>query len=376
MNVALASLLKSSIVRVRTGRGEGTGFFVAQGLVLTCAHVISGRVGEAAVVHWRDRILRGTVLRQYPAEGPADGLFPYPDIGLVALDTPIDHPVVLLDTEPPALETRLHTRGFTTTWSPMPTEEPSTFTYAGSHDVEGGSLLKLVSGETVPGMSGGPLLDLSRGVVCGIVKTSRALDSDRGGWGIPMGAVAEYLPEVVEANRSAHADGSDWLDFASQLRGRASSDVVVDIGSITEMSRSGRPARVQFTVTNTSAARVKLSSIALDQIDAVRLDEPHNFFPEGLPQYFDLSAHLSPSTASQELLGLHHVLEPGETEGYHLKITADEGWRYRVRLRITWWVLGEADDRHVWTGGPIELSFRLVSTEQLLRAVRERRGKV
>jgi S1-C subfamily serine protease len=38
----LRHLLQQSTVSITTPNGQGTGFFVAPGLVLTCAHVIDG----------------------------------------------------------------------------------------------------------------------------------------------------------------------------------------------------------------------------------------------------------------------------------------------------------------------------------------------
>jgi hypothetical protein len=222
-------------------------------------------------------------------------------------------------------------------------------------------------------MSGSPLLDLTRGVVCGVLKTSRALDTDRGGWGVPARAVAEFLPEVIEANKDYLAADPRWSEAMRLVQPPEVDGLTLDIGSITEVSISGKPARVLFTLTNSSAARAKVPQITLELLAAERLIEPHFLRPEGLPDYYNLKAHLKPDQSSYELLDLDHVLEPGETEGYTLRVTADEGWRYRLRLKVAWWLLGR-EDKHVLQSEPFQLSFRIMSTDGLLEAIRLARG--
>jgi len=369
----VASLLKSVIVRIATGGGGGTGFFVAPDTVLTCAHVVKASSGDPVSVFWGGRILHGRVTTRYPGENPIDGPFPYPDLAVIEVPVGSGNLCAALDTRLPELDARLHSRGFTTTWSPLPTEEPSTFTYEGLHEIGDGALLKLSSGEAVPGMSGSPLLDLSRGVVCGVLKTSRALDTERGGWGVPARALAEFLPEIIEANEAFQAADPRWAEAMRLVKPPEADGLTLDIGSVTEVSISGRPARVLFTITNSSAARAKVPQITLELLTAERLIEPHYFRPEGLPQYYDLKAHLKPDQSRYELLDLDHVLEPGETEGYVLRVTADEGWSYWLRLRVAWWLLGH-EDKHVLDSEPFQLSFRIMSTDGLLEAVRLAKG--
>jgi len=208
----LPSLLKSAIVRIeRPDGGGGTGFFVAPGVVVSCAHVTRVGVGSTLSIRYLDRILPGTVVVQEPEEIPDDGLTPYPDVGVIALQDAPDHACALIDQELPALFTRLHTQGFTQTLSDEPRPESAGFTYVGPHDVPGGSLLKLIADEAVGGMSGGPLLDLTRRVVCGMLKTSREPGTDRGGWGVPISAVIDLRPDLVEANGAFHAVASPWV---------------------------------------------------------------------------------------------------------------------------------------------------------------------
>jgi len=117
----------------------------------------------------------------------------------------------------PALDGRLHARGYTGTWDPnRPSGEPVLFTFEGLHDIDGGGLLKLAAGEAVPGMSGGPLLDLATGRVCGVVKTTRDARAPRGGWAVPVRLLQERHPDVWAAHDRFHEDDRRWPAVAER----------------------------------------------------------------------------------------------------------------------------------------------------------------
>jgi len=91
------------VVRIDAG-GEfrGTGFFVAPGEVITCAHVVHGR-GEV-VVEWSGRRLPATVaaaVPDLPADDPAARFYPLPDVALLRLAETLHHPCVGLDLAEP-----------------------------------------------------------------------------------------------------------------------------------------------------------------------------------------------------------------------------------------------------------------------------------
>jgi tetratricopeptide (TPR) repeat protein len=213
----LTRLLAECTVRLggQDARG-GTGFFVAPGRVVTCAHVVEGRVGDQVEVFWGDQETTGRVVAQHPPARPAGGgTYPFPDLAVVAVGEWPGHSCVWLDQTVPELEARLHTRGFTQTFrAAQPTAEPATFTCDGLHEVEGGQLLKFSAGEAVPGMSGGPLLDLGTGRVCGIVKTSRDPADPRGGWAIPARVLWQLHPELQAAHDRLHAQDVRWRSLA------------------------------------------------------------------------------------------------------------------------------------------------------------------
>ncbi|WP_158920265.1 trypsin-like peptidase domain-containing protein [Streptomyces sp. NBRC 109706] len=237
----LAPLVAAATVRIHpppTGYAEGepppprgSGFFVAPEWVLTCAHVAlggdGGREGRREVgLTFRgvDRPVAGRVEWAEPEEPPPGGGFwPAPDLALVRL----------LDPPPPGPEgpgcvwlTERTARVFTR-------EEVAFFGFAevagsfvdmsGRCTIKGqmgaDGLLRLGNEDEFPaGVSGGPLVDLERGEVIGVLKARR--DGRDGGLATsvvqlrrlpdavgPVGALADDgYQRVVHAHDTLHAE--------------------------------------------------------------------------------------------------------------------------------------------------------------------------
>jgi S1-C subfamily serine protease len=84
----LPALLRRCVVRIEgDGRFRGTGFFVAPGEVLTCAHVVHG--ADEIKARWAGGPpLPATVVKSLPtlAVGDPDSAFyPLPDVALLVL---------------------------------------------------------------------------------------------------------------------------------------------------------------------------------------------------------------------------------------------------------------------------------------------------
>ena len=179
--------------------GWGTGFFVAPEWILTCAHVVQ-EVGQPVQVWWQKRELEAVVERSLPD--------PY-DLALLKVTQPIDvnPPCVYLDA---AIQSRdpLYLFGY-------PDQDfangcPVTFHCEGLTGDEP-ALIKFALGQVRPGMSGAPLLNQRTGKVCGIVKFTRDRSFDLGGGAIPVRAILEQFPELVELQRSFHQRHKCWL---------------------------------------------------------------------------------------------------------------------------------------------------------------------
>jgi tetratricopeptide (TPR) repeat protein len=207
----LTTLLELCVVRI-SGAGVigGTGFWVAPGRVLTCAHVLHGLSGARVEIRWQGRELTGSVVDRRPGDPAGEGPYPLPDLAQVMVEDAGDHPCVMLDADLPAVDARLHARGFTTAWSGRPDPEPIGMVNEGAHPVTGGVLLKLAAdGPIRAGMSGAPVLDIAEGRVRGVLRSHDEPDSTVG-WAVPGAAVWEAWPDLEAAHRAFHLRDERW----------------------------------------------------------------------------------------------------------------------------------------------------------------------
>src|SRR4051794_21361192 len=149
-----AQLRKSAqhcLVQVR-GQTAGSGFLVAPGYVITCAHV-AGVTGSHVELSWHGAELTGTVLAASPAPDRA-GLWPYPDLAIVALRNPPEgHPCARLQDRIPLGGQQLNAVGYSEKFRWEPDVVTTTFTYQGDQYLGSGLLLRLKHDEVTPGMS-------------------------------------------------------------------------------------------------------------------------------------------------------------------------------------------------------------------------------
>jgi hypothetical protein len=69
-------------------------------------------------------------------------------------------------------------------------------------------------------MSGAPVLELRTGEVIGMLRTSRRLGSNLGGWVVPAELIRMLWPEEVGlANDHFHEQDPRWREAAAQLSG-------------------------------------------------------------------------------------------------------------------------------------------------------------
>jgi tetratricopeptide (TPR) repeat protein len=226
----LLSLLRRCVVQVHAGHEFGTGFFVAPGEVLTCAHVIYG-AGEITVA-WDGGSSAASVVVALPAIGIGDhaaAFYPFPDVALLQLTNPPEgHSCVRLDAAEPVAGRQpdlLRLDGFTK-GERAPGEvvqSPVGLEYEGPLDEPGGRVFKLKGGQVIGGFSGGPLLNLRTGRVCALVDSTRNERSDLGGFGIPVAGFLDQLPGLADRNQAHHRIDPTW-DEAVQAEQRLPSD--------------------------------------------------------------------------------------------------------------------------------------------------------
>jgi len=201
----LEHLLQQCTVKLTLpGRsGWGTGFFVAPGWILTCAHVVKEAKGEPVQVRWQNQEnwAQAVVERSL-----ADSY----DLALLRVTLPIDAkpPCVYLDEEIRSRDP-LYLFGYPD--QDFPNGCPVTFNCEGLTGDEP-ALIKFALGQVRPGMSGSPLLNQRTGKVCGIVKFTRDRSFDLGGGAIPSHVILEQFPQLQALQREFHGGDQRWHD--------------------------------------------------------------------------------------------------------------------------------------------------------------------
>jgi Trypsin-like peptidase domain len=223
-------LLAACSVRLDTDAGpQGTAFFVAPGYAVTAAHVVGGINGLPVLLCGESCNWRGHVADARPplASEPASGSpYPPPDIALITIDDGPEHSCALLGRQFPGTGARVIARGHTRTFSQVAvTAETESFTLTGTLETTdpGRRLLKLGLGEVTQGMSGAPVLELSTGDVVGMLRTSRKLGTNLGGWVVPAPMIRLLWPEQAgTGNDQFHEQDPRWHQAAARLRARSS----------------------------------------------------------------------------------------------------------------------------------------------------------
>ena len=216
----LLELLSACVVRIdRDGQFSGTGFLVARGEVLTCAHVVHG--GKPLTVTLAD----GTACAGAPAtpllapDDPAASFYAYPDAALLRLDAaPEGHLCVRLDAAPAAAGDRFHLIGFTKGEhaAQAVVRSGAALRVETLLSEDGHTLVKFREGQVIGGFSGGPLLNSRSGTVSAVVESTRSGTTALGGFGVPIAAIAAALdPGLLARNTAATADGR-WARAVEQ----------------------------------------------------------------------------------------------------------------------------------------------------------------
>src|SRR5258708_16982840 len=200
MGQQLYELLRECTMRVSVlGKiGYGTGFFVAPGLILTCAHIFEAVQPNtpSADVYWNGQ--------HYPAR-MADLRKNY-DLALLRVDL-TEHPCVCLEEEA-KIRDPLTSYGYSDNY---PGGDTITCECEGwTEDTQ--RLLKFKMAQVRPGMSGAPLLNEDTGYVCGIVKRSSDRDSALGGRAITTTAVFQAFAELADQQKQFHKWNRRWSD--------------------------------------------------------------------------------------------------------------------------------------------------------------------
>jgi hypothetical protein len=185
-------------VRVN-GRATGTAFYIAPGLLVTCAHVL----GKRAAATGNGQITVGNDQQVHLAQH-----WEKQDLALLRLPASHDHPCVLI--EPTLLAgDRAYSFGYT---ERHPEGVPTTYEAEGETGSEFG-WAKLKEGQAEHGMSGAPVLNLRTGGVSGVLKRTRDDRQALGGYAISARTLFDLDPTLQTHNVRFHKTDKRWTDL-------------------------------------------------------------------------------------------------------------------------------------------------------------------
>jgi Trypsin-like peptidase domain/NACHT domain len=214
---SLEDLLRDCTVRVTGGAAMGAGFFVAPGMVVTCAHVAGTDIDLQVRWHRRDGSEQvaqvASLIKRLADKGrPMRALAAdYPDLAVLQVDGFGGHPCVEIDTGRQFPQDRFQVFGYPREGGDIRLA-PALLSYRGTDGRPPAEYLDLSSDTIKPGMSGAAVLNLRTGAVCGVVVATRNPDRPDGALAVPWWAVAAELSEVLDANREFHQVDSRWQE--------------------------------------------------------------------------------------------------------------------------------------------------------------------
>lgn len=288
MDVQLDKLLQQCTLRLKVAGDRGTGFFVAPGWILTCAHTVKKAGNLPVDLYWQDRNYKA-IIEKCQAET-------YLDWAVLRLEDPVpDHPCVHLDPSDPILGDRFYVYGYPKDY---PDGDSATVEYEGEGFKANSPLYKLKEGQLKAGFSGSALLNQRTGKVCGIVNLSRHPDLDLGGRAVPLKVIFAQYPELAELNRKFHQrnqqrHGINPFDYGTPVpperfygRSRAIADVKNRIGAIgpqciniVGMRRNGKTSLLRYIQERTEVFCQPDQQPLIVKLD---LQKAHFHTPEGI----------------------------------------------------------------------------------------------
>ncbi|MGB3491414.1 MAG: serine protease [Elainellaceae cyanobacterium] len=207
----LFELLKRSTVKVIVPNDWGTGFFVAPGQVLTCAHVVRQHPGESIELHQQGTKIATVRQIHRPQESDLDVVL-LEVVSIEGAETN-DFPCVALgDTY--NTDDELYLYGFPSDFKPgAPTAGG---VCEGETADERGPLIKFRGMQIQPGHSGSALLNRKTGQVCGVVNKTRGAATDLGGVAVPVGEIWRQFPELRQRNQDFHQQDQRWRETVTR----------------------------------------------------------------------------------------------------------------------------------------------------------------
>lgn len=204
----IMDVARSCSVRIcaADGRLLGSGFFVDEGLVLTCAHVV--RSAAEVTVQWGGHEVLGVVESTLPSAPGSGAFWPFPDVAVVRLTLGVPHPIGWLDQSEAVRGDTLQAFGFRV-GGPQPGVAVSELrlTCAGSE----GSFVRATHDRVVEGLSGSMLVNMRTGVIAGMMKGSVDKEAVAGGYYISSVDIVRVLASQLRGRLGSRPPGDGWL---------------------------------------------------------------------------------------------------------------------------------------------------------------------
>jgi hypothetical protein len=165
------------------------------------------------------------------------------------------------------------------------------------------------------------------------------------------------------------------LDLAMQAPDTAdnsSSSLILDIGSAKGPNSFINVAEVRFTLSNCTSNTIKIPSLILRTVSRQESASIIGRTAAGPVGEHFLFARVRTAKEISELLSVHHLLRPYETDGFFLKIEAPEGYEYVFQLECSWKVIGEPD-LNLACSHPLIIEFPSHTPQGMLAALERSR---
>jgi hypothetical protein len=295
---------ESAVVQVVCGGQWGTGFFISDRLVVTCAHVVPS--DDVTIEFAGRRLSKGRVLDRRPLHGTPEG-WRLPDLAVVEAEDASENWLSLASPSQPVAD-GLVTVGYVRGADAIPTLTYETPVFVGMDPVDGGRLAKLANCSLLEGMSGAPLIDDATGLVVGIIKRTRSTSIGAGGWAIPIALLDAHLGRHVGPIREIQTSTA----MATYVRRLAA---VCDSIEPRGMRRSREATDVLFPLDDVFLSLSARNYTAAD-LAAVASDEPRSASDAAAAPYLmadqlaDAQRQDShPEASSSEEMGVQEILQ-------------------------------------------------------------------
>jgi Trypsin-like peptidase domain len=351
--------IKQSIVQILdpVGTVRGCGLLVEKQHVLTCAHVLA--LAIPGVDGGQSKKPSETVRVVFPFQDfssiDASVVLWKPVREQPPLDLVEDIALLSLEQSPPelAIPHSLLNQG---TWAGREymalgfTESEPNGAYADGkfkgQTVTGWIQLLAEDGQDLQidhGFSGSGVWDVRARQFAGLIVANRA----RGG---NLKSISYMIPTIVLKRA--------WKELPLAKANSSSQEVsscTLDILNINVPYASSTSAEVRCALTNTGDQRIILPCLNLDVVETKELHRSLSTKTASKIDTAHLRTKITPQTKSVQLLDELYGIEPGDIQGFVIKIDAEEGYSYRLELNAKWSVPGGT--QHQLSSSIFEIAF-------------------